>query len=63
MKNDPKKRDSRIRCESCNSRYNPNNILRKRRHESGACVSQKSTRSKRRAHHWQPVPEESEVKA
>lgn len=42
MKNDPKKRDSRIRCESCHSRYNPNNNTRKRRHESGACVK-KST--------------------
>ena len=24
-------------CEFCHSRYNPNNLRRKRRHESGAC--------------------------
>jgi len=26
-----------VECEFCHSRYNPNNLGRKRRHESGAC--------------------------
>lgn len=29
--------DKRARCEFCHSRYNADNLIRKRRHESGEC--------------------------
>lgn len=30
-----------LQCEFCKSNYNPDNIKRKKRHESGVCVERK----------------------
>lgn len=31
------RKDKRVRCERCRSRYNPKNAVRRLRHEGGRC--------------------------